>query len=158
MKSIRTWQKKLSDAYEAWWKSLSPAFDMTVRIGVGYKAQSESLLHSHDWHTNNTNTPWHQNHVMSGAIGNGYWALDIAKNAKYQIELRRWPRHVDKGMDAVSATIEIGGQTITQEVPAGVTSVIFEVELQQGANDLLTKMKLKDGKVRGSYFAYLKKK
>ena len=61
-------------------------------------------------------------------------------------------------MDAVSATIEIGGQTITQEVPAGVTSVIFEVELQQGANDLLTKMKLKDGKVRGSYFAYLKKK
>ena len=30
--------KKLSDAYEAWWKSLSPAFDMTVRIGVGYKA------------------------------------------------------------------------------------------------------------------------
>ena len=150
--------KKLSDAYEAWWKSLSPAFDMTVRIGVGYKAQSESLLHSHDWHTNNTNTPWHQNHVMSGAIGNGYWALDIAKNAKYQIELRRWPRHVDKGMDAVSATIEIGGQTITQEVPAGVTSVIFEVELQQGANDLLTKMKLKDGKVRGSYFAYLKKK
>ena len=150
--------KKLSDAYEAWWKSLSPAFDMTVRIGVGYKAQSESLLHSHDWHTNNTNTPWHQNHVMSGAIGNGYWALDIAKNAKYQIELRRWPRHLDKGMDAVSATIEIGGQTITKEVPAGVTSVIFEVELQQGANDLLTKMKLKDGKVRGSYFAYLKKK
>ena len=51
-------------------------------------------------------------------------------------------------MDAVSATIEIGGQTITQEVPAGVTSVIFEVELQQGINDLLTKMKLKDGKVR----------
>ena len=149
--------KKLSDAYEAWWKSLSPAFDMTVRIGVGYKAQPESLLHSHDWHTNNTNTPWHQNHVMSGAIGNGYWALDIAENAKYQIELRRWPRHVDKAMDAVSATIEIGGQSITQEIPADATSVVFEVELQQGANDLLTKMKLKDGKVRGSYFAYLKK-
>ena len=36
-------------------------------------------------------------------------------------------------------------------------SVVFEVDLKAGANDLLTKMELENGKVRGSYFAYLKR-
>jgi len=149
--------KKLSEAYEAWWKSLSSSFDMTVRIGIGYKAQPESLLHSHDWHTNNTNTPWHQNHVRSGAIGNGYWALDIAEAGTYRIELRRWPRQEDKAMDALKATIEIGGQTVTQEITEGHKFVFFDIDLKKGGNDLLTRMELKDGKVRGSYFAYIKR-
>lgn len=149
--------KKLSEAYEAWWKSLSSSFDMTVRIGIGYKAQPESLLHSHDWHTNNTNTPWHQNHVMSGAIGNGYWALDISESGTYRIELRRWPRHEAKAMDALQATIEIGGQTVTRKIAEGDEFVVFEIDLKKGGNDLLTKMELKDGKVRGSYFAYVKR-
>jgi arylsulfatase A-like enzyme len=149
--------KKLSDAYESWWKSLSPSFDMTVRIGIGYKAQPESLLHSHDWHTNNTNTPWHQNHVRNGSVGNGYWALEVAEDGKYRVELRRWPRQEDKQMDAVKATIEIGGQQVSQQIPDGAKSVVFEVELKAGANDLLTKMELENGKVRGSYFAYLKR-
>ncbi|MBA64120.1 MAG: N-acetylgalactosamine 6-sulfate sulfatase [Planctomycetaceae bacterium] len=149
--------KELSAAYEAWWKSLSSSFDLTVRIGIGYKPQPESLLHSHDWHTNNTRTPWHQNHVRSGDIGNGFWALDVAETGKYRIELCRWPRQESKAMDAVKATIEIGGQTVTQEIAEGEKSVVFNVELQKGGNDLLTKMELKDGKVRGSYFAYIKR-
>ena len=82
--------------------------------------------------------------------------LDVAESGRYRIELRRWPRQEDKAMDALKATIEIGDQSTTQEIPSGHKAVVFEIDLEQGANDLLTKMELKDGKTRGSYFAYIR--
>ncbi|MEC7565531.1 MAG: arylsulfatase [Planctomycetota bacterium] len=149
---------RLAANYDAWWTSLSPVFDQFVRIGIGSRAEPESLLHAHDWHTEGNLTPWHQNHIRQGAMGTGYWALEILQEGTYEIELRRWPRQVNKPLDTVEATIELAGQKMTIAIPDESTqAVTFEVQLPKGPADLHTHMKLPNGKTRGSYFAYVKR-
>jgi arylsulfatase A-like enzyme len=149
---------KLTAEYDQWWNSLKPVFSQFVRIGIGSDAQPESLLHSHDWHAAGGLPPWHQNHVRSGAMGNGFWAIDITHAGTYEIELRRWPKHIDKPMDAVSAAIQVGAHKETAALDKGKpTSVTFQLELPEGPTKLQTYMTLPNGKVRGSYFVYIRR-
>ena len=91
-------------------------------------------------------------------MGNGFWAIDITHAGTYEIELRRWPKHINKPLDAVSAAIHVGSRKETavldKELP---TSITFKLELPKGPTKLQTYMTLPNGKVRGSYFVYIRR-
>ncbi len=143
---------RLREAYEDWWRTLEPTFDQYVRIDLG-GAQNPTHMMSHDWHTEDKGTPWHQNHVRNGYVSNGPWAVDVAAAGRYRVTLRRWPAIEARAMDCVEASIEIGDVRAKQEVAPGDESASFEVTLPAGPAMLLTTLRRADGKEHGAYFA-----
>lgn len=142
---------QLRGEYEKWWASLQPGFDDYVRIAVGAAENPVSLM-SHDWHTNNRGTPWHQNHVRNGYIGNGPWAIDVTKAGRYEVTLWRWPAQLQRAMGAVHAAIKIGAVEAQQDLSPEASNAAFVVTLPKGPAMLLTTLR-RDGKEHGAYFA-----
>jgi arylsulfatase A-like enzyme len=142
----------LRASYDAWWQSLEPVMNEPVRIGFGGKENPVNLM-SHDWHTEDRGTPWHQNHVRNGYVGNGPWAVDVERAGSYEISLYRWPAHLERAMECVGASISIGAQELEREIDSSATSVSFRVELPAGPAELLTTLQRPDGKEHGAYFA-----
>ncbi|CAN0508760.1 unnamed protein product, partial [Discosporangium mesarthrocarpum] len=146
---------ELREAYEGWWRSLQPEFDRYVRIDIG-GAESSVALMSHDWHTNDKGTPWHQNHVRNGYVGNGPWAMQVQKSGTYDVTLRRWPAHLGKSMGAVHARLAIAGVEAEKAIEPDATEVTFRVALERGPAMLLTTLRREDGKEHGAYFASIR--
>ena len=150
--------EKLVAAYDGWWDSLKPAFADPVRIHLGSPAEPRAQLHPHDWHvTDQSQSAWHQNHVRSGHLGNGYWEVNVGQQARYRIELRRWPDHLNQSIEATVARIRFGDQERRQSVAEDATHVAFELEVPQGPARLQTWLTLANGKQRGAFFVYVTK-
>ena len=143
---------QLRAAYEEWWRSLEPTFDDYVRIALG-GAQNPTHLMSHDWHTEDKGTPWHQNHVRNGYVSNGPWAVDVAVPGRYRVTLRRWPAAEDRAMGCVRASLKLGAMRVQKVLKAADREATFEVELPAGPALLLTTLRREDGKEHGAYFA-----
>lgn len=137
--------------YETWWSSYENVLGEVVRIDLG-GAQNPTHLMSHDWHTEDQGTPWHQNHVRNGFVGNGPWAVRVAEAGSYRITLYRWPAQLEKAMDAVRASIELGPHRRSVELDVGATSASFELDLSAGPMELLTMLTRADGVEHGAYF------
>ena len=147
---------ELTRAYEQWWESLKPAFDQPVRIHLGSRAEPVVQLHPHDWHvTGQAQSPWHQGHVRSGHIGNGHWEVDVRRQTRYRVELRRWPRHLNQSIEATAARIRVGDRELHRAISADATHIVFELELAPGPAQLQTWLTLADGKQRGAFFVYV---
>ena len=148
----------LQGEYEGWWQSLSTVFDEFVRIHIGSDAEPVTLLHCHDWHpTQGGNSPWHQNHVRSGFMGNGYWQIDVQKEGSYEVTLRRWPEQLDQSIEATAARIQVGKVSAKQELEAGATHASFQLDLPAGPARLQSWLTLPDGKERGAYFVSIRR-
>ena len=148
--------RRLSKAYEGWWKSLSVVFDKPVHIGIGSDRESPTQLHPHDWQVESQRlSSWHQSHVRGGHMGQGKWFIDVTAPGEYEIELRRWPRHLDQAIEARHARIRIGPLDLDQPVSPQETKTSFKVRLKQGKTTLQTSFTLEDGKTRGAYFVYV---
>lgn len=155
--------KTLRAEYEKWWASVSIHFGETCAIVVGDDRDNPSFLTSHDWH--GEVVPWNQSMVKKGVIGNGSWAIDVAKAGRYEITLSRWPLDLGipingkvpdgKAIVAQQARLLVGAGELTKEISAEAASVSFEVELTSGKQRLQTW--LVDGSAevpveRGAYF------
>ena len=150
--------ENLRGQYDDWWQSLSTSFDDFVRIGIGSDAEPETLLHCHDWHpTAGGNSPWHQNHVRSGFMGNGYWQLNVEQAGSYEITLRRWPVQLDQSIEATAARIQVGTSTAQVDLDADATHASFTLDLTAGPTRLQGWLTLPDGKERGAYFVYIRR-
>jgi arylsulfatase A-like enzyme len=150
--------EKMRGEYDEWWKSLSVVFDRYVRISLGSKAEPVALLHSHDWHpTAGGNSPWHQNHVRNGFIGNGYWAVNVEQAGSYEVTLRRWPAQLDKPLEATMARVQVGEVSAELEVDAVATHASFKLDLPAGPARLQSWLGLPDGKQRGAFFVYIRR-
>lgn len=159
----------LRSRYEDWWKSLSVVFDDFVYISIGSEAEPLVQLHPHDWHVADQRlSSWHQGHVRSGHAGNGFWAIDVARDGTYEISLRRWPRQLDrpitaaipggKAISATAARLKIGQLDLSKPIPAGATAVTFRVELNAGKTRMQTWLvDEKTGESRGAYFVYVRR-
>lgn len=148
----------LRAAYDAWWTSLSPVFDEFVRIVIGADAENPVHLNPHDWHTTDqTQSVWNHRQVESGMIGNGTWVLDVAQAGAYEIELRRWPRHLDKPLEATHARIKMGTSDLERTTQPDDTQASFTVELDEGPITLQSWLTLPDGQVRGAYSVYVER-
>ena len=133
-----------------------PTFDGYVRIGLG-GAENPAELMSHDWHTNDQGVPWHQDHVRNGYVVNGPWAVEVASAGEYEITLRRWPAHLERPMEMVHASVEVGGVEASSDVEPTATSATFRLQLPSGPTELLTTLRRTDGTEHGAYFASVRR-
>ncbi|WP_299669114.1 arylsulfatase [uncultured Polaribacter sp.] len=167
-------------AYNLWWKDLLPGYSDQPRIIVGHKKANSVNLYCHDWHTDQV-SPWHQRHIRSGYINNGYWMLNVAQSGRYRLKLRRWPEETHlalndeapirpaisntsvkeskkgKSLDIIKAKINIQGIEISKKVDANLEFVEFEAALKKGDTKLKTWFTLKTGEVLGAYFVNVQK-
>ncbi len=148
----------LRAAYEQWWSHLTPAFDKYVRIGLGADAENPLTLNPHDWHVNHqSESLWNHRQVQNGLTVNGYWAVDLLQSGNYTFELRRWPRHMDKSMERITARIKVGGQEAQIPLTLNQTFATFEFVLNAGPTTIQTWLIQPDGREHGAYFVYVER-
>ncbi len=151
---------QLSAAYDGWWASLGGAHERTVSIDVG-GAETATALMAHDWHTTSGGTPWDQTHVRRGTIGNGFWALNVARAGRYEVELSRWPKHLERAGEIDRATLvwtPAAGEELRLEqgVEPSTSTARFELRAEEGIARLQTTLRRTDGQEHGAYFAELR--
>jgi len=153
--------KKLRDAYEAWWKHVSPRFNEYSDVPLGAAEAPSQELCCHDWHPGSPATPWNQSGqqgVAGDPLVNGWWAVKVARPGKYQFILRMRPEGTDYKIPAGEARVKIGDKEGTVKVADGATSATIELELEPTAHvELQTWLTQADGKSRGAYFTTVKR-
>lgn len=164
---------RLVDYYDKWWSRLEKDIAEDLRIVVGSEVENPSLITCHDWHSGK-NPPWHQSHIRTAKIDNGYWLLNAQRAGNYKIALYRWPpalslsmvEAVEKG-DEVSggnpyppgigltireATISINDREKSIKVDDNAISANFNVSLPAGPFQLQTTLIDSKGIERGAYY------
>ncbi|NND71688.1 MAG: N-acetylgalactosamine 6-sulfate sulfatase, partial [Rhodothermales bacterium] len=145
--------KRLQNEYESWWTSLSTSFDHVVRIGVGSDQENPTKLSAHDWFVSDqSQSPWSQNHIRNGHIGNGHWEIDVQKPGDYRITLRRWPSSAPGPIEAISARVQVGDAVVESDLAESAESASFQVALDPGPTRLQTWLELPSGESRGAYY------
>lgn len=144
--------EQLKAAYEDWWQSLTPTFERYVRIKLGSPAEDPASLTCHDWHTNDRPVPWNQGHIRSGMLANGFWAVDVTAAGEYEITLRRWPKQLERAIEATEARLKIADVDRQQKIAVSDTSASFRVTLSAGPTRLETWLTRPNGKTCGAYF------
>jgi arylsulfatase A-like enzyme len=157
--------KKLRKAYEDWWADLSKGFDEYCETIIGSDKENPVRLMSHDWHT--PRVPWHQGAVRSGMQANGFWAVEVEQDGRYEFALRRWPLEVDKPITAAiakgkainltQARLKIANVDATKAIASDAHAVTFRVQLTAGKTRLQTWFIDDKGTSRGAYYVYVKR-
>ncbi|PAY19270.1 N-acetylgalactosamine-4-sulfatase [Rhodopirellula sp. SM50] len=175
--------ERLRNFYESWWAELEPTFDQSTAIYLGHPADNPARLTSHDWITTRM-TPWNQSQVraaMNGPANTGFWNVKVTEAGKYVVRLRRWPQEIDrpitsplppgppvpgqkafretpgKPVAAAKATLKIGDEEASAEVPEGAKEVVFEMDLEPETTTMTATFQTDSGEVFGAYFAYVEK-
>lgn len=154
----------LRQAYENWWADVSRRFDEYCEIVIGSDQENPTRLTCHDWHGGDL-PPWDQTHILKGEPANGFWAVEVAQAGAYEFSLRRWPKEVDRpinaaipggrAIQATQARLTIGGIDLTGPVGTDANEVIFRASLKPGKMRLQTWLTSDDGTSRGAYFVYV---
>ncbi|MGF1581943.1 MAG: arylsulfatase [Gemmataceae bacterium] len=153
--------KRLTAAYESWWKDISPSHKKNTWIVLGSSKENPSRLTCHDWHGNQV--PWNQRHIQKGQTANGYWTVEFAKAGTYEFELRRWPRSLNKaindgkGPKATAAKIKIGDQESTANFAPDSLNSAFRMKVDAGRTRLQTWFVGPNGRGRGAYYVYVQR-
>lgn len=157
--------EKLRKAYENWWMDVSGRFDEYCETILGSDKQNPTRLMSHDWHTEKV--PWNQGAVRSGMQANGFWAVEIERDGRYQFELRRWAKELDVGINdpieggkaitVTEARIKIADQDVTVPVSRNARAVTFDLRFRAGKTRLQTWFLDNRGNSRGAYYVYVKR-
>lgn len=167
-------------AYQAWWDDLEPGYSDLPRIYVGHEEENPVELFCHDWHTEGV-SPWHQRHIRTGYIDNGYWLLNVQESGTYKMQLRRWPEETGLALDAKApvrpaipgtsvqeskkskslkiknARIKIQETELSQTVDAKSAYVEFTLDLEKGETQLQTWFELENEKELGAYYVKIEK-
>ncbi len=146
---------RLRAEYEKWWADVSPRLEEYVEIPVGAEEANPARLTSFDWYTGGPpnqqairDAPW------EGIWQNGFWAIEVVRGGRYQIELRQQPREADFPIDGQVAKIEIGNQSMEQPIPEGAAAVTFDITLEPGKTTMQTWFRDVERGSRGAYYAY----
>ncbi len=98
---------------------------------------------------------WHQDHVRNRHLGNGFWAIDVTRPGRYEFELRRWPDHTDRPIEAKHARLKIGQADLNHPVDPTHKKTTFTVDLPAGHTRLQTWLTTENNKTHGAYFVYV---
>ena len=141
--------------YETWWARVAPTVNTFSRLTIGSDAANPVLLAPTEWR----NVALGQQYeVRTAPVKNGVWAIQVARAATYQIELRRWPVEADAAITAgVPPYVGVDGTYVEgkalpiayarlkvakfdQTVPVTETDKVisFTVNLPSGPTDLQT--------------------
>lgn len=170
--------QKLHDHYEQWWKSIEPGLSNYPPISIGAAGIGEVTLTSSDWQDVYCDNTKAVRDAIGGPRG-GPWNVQVETEGRYQIELRRWPRHVDLALSAgiaeqktrvgvhpagkalaiAGARVSIAGQELQKSAGAADKSVTFEVSLKAGRTQLQAWFVDGEGKeLSGVFYAYVSRK
>lgn len=165
---------QMRNHYDAWWAKLEPGFDEPVPVLLGAPGHDHTLLTSVDWWEVDCDNI---NFVSNGTGGprGGPWHVDVQRDGRYRIELRRWPFHTAMSLGSEGPRQTIHGRPLTQPVkrmPAhsvvldadGTQQTVtvtpddlgatFEVELARGAHRLQGWLRDREGNdLCGAYYA-----
>ena len=152
---------RLRAFYEEWWAELLPTFKQDTAIYLGHPGENPATLTCHDWITTGT-TPWNQASVrtaMTGEERTGFWNVKVVEDGLYEIRFRRWPREIDRAIDAklspgapvpgakafrerdgrafpaVKATLRVGDLQETTDLAPGDKEAVFKLNLTAGKNE-----------------------
>ena len=156
--------QRMQKQYDAWWEDTSRHFDVYDATIVGSEKANPVTLYSHDWHGPQL---WDQSQVRRASQANGFWAIEVERDGKYAVELRRWPEELDKpitaavpGGRAIAATearLLAGSVDMSQKVAAEMTTAVFTAHLGAGPTCLQTWFTDADkGESRGAYYVSVK--
>jgi len=170
--------KKLRQAYEDWWEDISVDFEDYCEIIINTEVENPVCLRGHDWHSPEL-PPWHQGHIRTGLIGNGYLVLDVATAGNYEFSLRRWPLETGLALNAslpegepvpggipqpagvsiqfTKAVIKAGEIEQSKEVDPDAQDIRFTFDLEPGEFHLQTWLEDNEGNTRGAYYIYVTK-
>jgi len=151
--------------YDRWWQSISQRFDEYVPIYIGSDRENPTTITCHDWH--GARVPWNHGAIRSAAKANGFWAIRVECDGTYRFELRRWPRELDKPINASiergkaikakTARLKIAGLDQSLPVRDGDKGVVFKANLKAGETTMQTWFIDADGTSRGAFFVYVSK-
>ncbi len=83
--------EKMKQAYDEWWKINNVRANRMEYITIGSPAANPAVLTGHDTHDNlNRGTPWNQEYVRIAVRTYGFWAVEVAEDGDYLIELYRY--------------------------------------------------------------------
>ncbi|MEM7782674.1 MAG: arylsulfatase [Planctomycetota bacterium] len=174
--------RRLRDFYQGWWEELEPTFNQDTAIYLGHPAENPARLTSHDWITTGS-TPWNQMQIRLGLDKpqvTGFWNVNVAKAGTYQIRLRRWPKELDRAINAglekgdpvpgtkafrmtpgrefqnlQSASVEISDKKVETTFESDAKEAILTMELPAGKTKLTARFHGPDGYTVGAYYAYV---
>ncbi len=175
----------LRAAYERWWELVSTQFDRDAPIALGADDGAVKIT-THDLRNESCSVAWNQGQVRAGQVCSGYWAVDVKRPGRYDIELRRWPEetgyalgagidgddsqwrrdsikgsdaHLYEGGQAIDvqwAHIEIAGITQQSEIASDDAQVHFSLELPEGPTQLFAALYDTKERCIAPYYAYVR--
>lgn len=169
---------RMRNHYEQWWMKVAPLLAEPVPILIGADAENPVTLSAADW--------WNvycdnMRDLRLGKEANSVWNIEVAKDGRYEIGLRRWPKEADA---PIAAGVPVF-HAVDGELPAGRALPIASVRLKVGdvldetkpvptdAKEITFTMSLKAGmklplhsfcydssgkELCGAYFAYVTRK
>lgn len=163
----------LRKAYDQWWHDVATDFDKPVRMVVGSDHANPTSLNTHDW----LGTPYElfaQSQIKQGRPRReglefkGHWMIEVARDGRYEIEFRRWPRELNlpitagfpggTALPATRATLKIGALEQALPVPADAVAVTFAVGLKAGPATLEGLfIDEQSGQARGPFYVSVKR-
>jgi arylsulfatase len=168
--------EKMQQHYARWWADIEPRVNQLSNLTIGSPAEPVTLLSAADWQDVFLDQ---QRQVRRGELRSGPWGLDVARDAEYVFELRRWPREANLPISAgapagklvqeelaagtvlpiASAKLRVGNFEQTRAVKAEDTSVSFTVTLPKGAVKAQTWFCDASGKeLCGAYYVYVQRR
>ena len=88
-----------------------------------------------DWYEGDA--PWTQQGLVHRK-SQGIWRVNIARDGKYQFELRHYPREKLMPIEAIKATVQIGDLSQDISLPLEADKAKINMELKKGTYDLKT--------------------
>ena len=175
--------RELRAHYQTWWEEIKPSFSDATAIIVGNPAENPARLTCHDW-VCETHPPWNQAAVRRAKTtpkGTGFWNIEVETAGKYRIELRRWPKEADAGVnDAlpagkpvpglsayrtmpgrgfkfVSAKLSVADLKLETKFEGNPKGAIFTTDLPVGKTQLKGLFQTADGEDIGAFYVYVER-
>ncbi len=165
--------KQLRNDYETYWKDIHPEAVRDVHYELGTPEQPVTTLTLMG--IRSEKTVWGQHHVAKAVQINGSWPVEVMEDGLYEIELRRWPRELNRPINAglnqpvnagrapgkrihpEKAHLKIAGIERTRTIDPDRKAITFRLKLPEGQTDLQARFLDDDGSSRAAYYVYVKK-
>jgi arylsulfatase A-like enzyme len=142
--------------YEEWWGKLDPALNEPIPMLIGSSFENPVLLTSIDWWEVDADNINFVSQGIGGPRG-GVWTVQVEREGKYRVELRRWPFHTNKPigsegprstingrpldhqfklMPAYGAVLETNGVEQRAAVTPESLGAVFQISLNKGKSKL----------------------
>ena len=160
--------------YESWWADVIKETKFS-EIELG-KTDGIDVITCHDAHATDSNPPWNQSMIRQGnPMKPAKFSVNFVTAGTYRFYLRRWPAESRLALgaainDAIPATafmnaridgnpmkftkahVEVAGKKQEAKVDNEATSAILEIEVPQGATDLLAYFDMENGGQTNAFY------